>query len=53
MGSVCQLSPGYCDIIITRYRNLFGKDHAVTLIDDGRSFDAVAADRVKPKEQVA
>ena len=52
-GLGCELSPGYCDIIITRYRNLFGKDHAVTLIDDGRSFEAVAADRIKPKEQVA
>jgi DNA modification methylase len=48
-GYGCELSPSYCDIIVTRYRNQFPHD-AVVLAEDGRSYDEVAASRNEQRE---
>ena len=47
-GRVChglELSPEYCDVIVTRWQEFTGKK--ATLDADGRSFAAVAKDRNK------
>jgi DNA modification methylase len=41
-----ELAPAYVDLAIARWRMLF-PDQPVTLADDGRDYDAVAAKRVE------
>jgi len=48
-GAGCELSPSYCDITVARFRNQFAGD-PITLADDGRSYDEIAAARLKLKE---
>jgi DNA modification methylase len=46
IGAGIDIAPPYIDITVARYRRLY-PDHAVVLADDGRSYDSVAAERLK------
>ena len=45
---MCELSEVYCDVIVTRWQNYTGKQ--ATLEGDGRTFDEIKSERVKPPE---
>ena len=52
VGAGCEISPAYCDITVTRYRNQFsGQD--VTLAGDGRTYEQVAASRLNERRKSA
>jgi hypothetical protein len=42
-----ELAPAYVDLAIARWRMLY-PDRSVTLADDGRDYDAIAAARAAP-----
>ena len=48
IGYGCEISPGYCDVIIRRVQNLIGKP--AVLEGDGRTFDQIAAERKQAVE---
>jgi DNA modification methylase len=49
-GCGIELSPSYCDVIVTRWQKFTGQ--TATLRGDGRSFDEIAAERL-PAAQAA
>jgi DNA modification methylase len=51
-GAGCELSSGYCDITVARFRSQF-PDQPVTLADDGRSYDEVAVARTEQLKETA
>jgi DNA modification methylase len=51
-GLGCEISPNYCDITVVRYRKLY-PDQPVVLLEDGRSYDEMAAARVEQKPKVS
>ena len=50
-GYGCEISPAYCDVVLRRISTLTGQ--TATLADTGEAFDAVAAARGVPLEQVS
>src|ERR1019366_4484131 len=48
IGYGCEISPGYCDVIIRRVQKLIGKP--AVLEGDGRTFDQIAAERKQAAE---